>query len=185
MACRDCHDSPSGVGYRKVYQLAWGTWQEENGMAVPWGVSSYSISFACHHCEQPACQAACPKKAIQKDQAGRVWIQEAFCVSCRICIKKCPNGAISFNAKSNRPEKCDLCRERLERGKLPVCVEACPMRCLEVLSLDELLWRERNMPDVYRFPDAMGTGPAFFIKANRRQEQQLENGILCSLSEEL
>ena len=69
------------------------------------------------------------------------------CIGCRFCMAACPFGARSFNwgdprkapkklnpnFPTNRDyptrtkgvvEKCNLCAERLARGKFPACVEA-------------------------------------------------------------
>ena len=38
-----------------------------------------------------------------------------------------------------RAYKCDLCISKLNMGEEPACVTACPMRCLKVGSVSELL----------------------------------------------
>lgn len=183
MACKDLHDSPLGISFRRVYQVVWGKWKEEGGVEIPDSVGSYSVSLACAHCEKPACLSACPKGAIHKRDCGAVWIDSSQCVSCRICVRECPYGAIDFNRRTNRPEKCDFCWERQERGESPACVAACPMRCLTVLPLEELLRLEKDDPDVYRMEDE-GTGPAVFIRQSRNRPPAGETGTIRSMAEE-
>ena len=185
MACKDNHNSPLGINFRRVYQVAQGEWIKKNGIQIPCGVSSCSLSFACSHCEEPACQKACPKKAIEKDERGAVWINWEKCVACRVCIKKCPQGAIAFNSKTHRPEKCDFCRERQEQGLRPACAAACPMRCMEVLSIEEILRRQQEDSTIFRFSGNTDTKPAFFIKPNRNVGKGAKGYRIRSMSEEL
>lgn len=43
------------------------------------------------------------------------------------------------NGRALKVGKCDFCRDRLDRGKAPICVDACPMRALSYGRLDQLL----------------------------------------------
>ena len=105
----------------------------------------------CNHCDNPPCVRACPTKATYKNQDGLVLMDFHRCIGCRFCMAACPYGARSFNwrdprgkAKDGRPfiaretynkefptrmrgvvEKCNMCAERLAKGLLPACVEAC------------------------------------------------------------
>ncbi len=55
------------------------------------------------------------------------------------CLKACPWKAPQFSPQAEaKMQKCQLCWERLEEGRQPVCVEACPMFALEVGPLGEL-----------------------------------------------
>jgi Fe-S-cluster-containing dehydrogenase component len=69
------------------------------------------------------------------------------CIGCRFCMAACPYGSRSFNWEDPRPylsktnpdyptrtkgvvEKCTFCDERLAVGKLPICVESCPVHAM-------------------------------------------------------
>jgi molybdopterin-containing oxidoreductase family iron-sulfur binding subunit len=96
----------------------------------------------CNHCERPPCVRVCPTQATFKNDDGIVAMDQHQCIGCRYCLAACPYGARSFNWTDPRPfikeinddfptrtkgvvEKCNLCAERLARGELPACVEAC------------------------------------------------------------
>lgn len=97
------------------------------------------ISVSCNHCEQPACAENCPVGAITKDEeTGIVSTDYATCVGCKTCIKVCPYDAPKYNIKKETSHKCDFCKDRLEVGEQPACVEACPMKVLTYGDLAEL-----------------------------------------------
>jgi len=79
----------------------------------------------CNHCQHPPCVGACPLEAINQKDNGIVNLDEAFCNGCRTCLGACPYGAIAFNDKKDKAEKCNLCRHRIEKGLEPFCVICC------------------------------------------------------------
>jgi molybdopterin-containing oxidoreductase family iron-sulfur binding subunit len=114
------------------------------------------LPVACQHCENAACQRVCPTGATYKDDKGRVEIDYDKCIGCRMCMAACPYNAREFNwsepvrsAGGNygeagvavRPrgvvEKCTLCKERTDRGDLPMCVRCCPARARIYGDLDD------------------------------------------------
>ncbi|RJQ40763.1 MAG: 4Fe-4S dicluster domain-containing protein [Dehalococcoidia bacterium] len=71
-----------------------------------WG----GFPMVCFQCEQAWCIAACPSKAITRDEAlGRVVIDYDKCIGCRLCAMFCPFGNINFDVIKKRVIKCDLC----------------------------------------------------------------------------
>jgi Fe-S-cluster-containing dehydrogenase component len=101
----------------------------------------------CNHCDRPPCVRVCPTRATFKRADGIVVMDEHRCIGCRFCIAACPYGSRSFNWKDPRPyiakinpdyptrtkgvvEKCTFCSERIDRGSLPACVEACPSKAI-------------------------------------------------------
>ena len=86
----------------------------------------------CMHCNQPACAAACLTRAMLKTREGPVIWREDQCMGCRACMLSCPFDVPKFEYHSAIPKiaKCDLCRERLQNGQQPACVDACPAGAL-------------------------------------------------------
>lgn len=94
------------------------------------------IYMGCFHCETPYCVAACPTGAMKKrDKDGIVFVEADKCVGCKACMVACPWGAVQWDPKANKVQKCDLCKDRLDEGLKPVCVTICTTGCL---SLGEL-----------------------------------------------
>jgi len=186
MACKDVHNLPAGVSYRRVYNITAGHWsRDEQGVPVPEGVYSYSVSIACAHCKEPACVEACPQKAIQKEANGLVWIDAAKCVGCRLCAGKCPHGAIQFNRLTGVSEKCDMCRDLIRKREEPACVAACPMRCLKLVDLDTF-----QVPDEEKtigYPVGSVTQPSMLMHLNRMTspEQDSRDVSISNMTEEL
>jgi Fe-S-cluster-containing dehydrogenase component len=101
----------------------------------------------CNHCDKPPCVSVCPTKATFRRPDGIVMMDYHRCIGCRYCMAACPYGARSFNWRDPRPaigtvdpiyptrtrgvvEKCNFCDERLAKGLLPACVEACKDKLL-------------------------------------------------------
>ncbi len=98
-------------------------------------------------CLGRSARGVCPTQATWKRDDGIVMMDWHRCIGCRYCIAACPYGSRSFNWRDPRPfieeqdpdfptrtrgvvEKCTFCDERLAKGKLPACVEACNENCL-------------------------------------------------------
>ncbi|MFC1990077.1 sulfate reduction electron transfer complex DsrMKJOP subunit DsrO [Chloroflexota bacterium] len=113
------------------------------------------VLVLCNHCTDPPCVKYCPTKATWKrEEDGIVMIDYHRCIGCRYCMAGCPYGARSFNWRNPRPfieelnpdfptrsrgvvEKCNFCTERLVKGLLPACVEACPQNALTFGDLED------------------------------------------------
>lgn len=110
----------------------------------------------CNHCLEPACASACFVKAFKKTEKGAVTYDPSVCVGCRYCMVACPFNIPAYeydSAFSPRVMKCTMCYPRLMEGKLPGCVEACPVDALTFGTRDDLLKtareRIRRRPDRY------------------------------------
>ena len=84
----------------------------------------------CRHCLEPACVSACLVGAMQKTPQGPVVYDGDKCMGCRYCMVACPYGIPRYDWESAAPyvRKCTMCHDRLEQGKQPACVEACPQK---------------------------------------------------------
>ncbi|MBW2011317.1 MAG: 4Fe-4S binding protein [Deltaproteobacteria bacterium] len=122
--CKAVHNIPAGVALGKIVVL---------GPKFVNGVATMSSVFLpCFHCEEAWCLKACRKKAIQRrDKDGLVYIKEESCVGCKACIKACPWRIPQWNPATRKVVKCDMCMERIDQGKEPACVAACPTGALE------------------------------------------------------
>ncbi|MEE8470227.1 MAG: 4Fe-4S dicluster domain-containing protein, partial [Dehalococcoidia bacterium] len=135
VACKDWHDVPAGpASWRKVVTV-------EEGEFPDLFVSHLSTS--CYHCAQPACVVACPEDAISKrNDDGIVVVDRQKCLGkdlCDLCLQACVYKVPQFGAEQNaKMQMCTFCPDRLEEGKKPICVAACPMRALDAGPLDEM-----------------------------------------------
>jgi Fe-S-cluster-containing dehydrogenase component len=106
------------------------------------------VLVLCNHCDNPPCVRVCPTQAtFRRKEDGIVMMDYHRCIGCRFCMAGCPYGARSMNFRDPRPfikkinpqfptrtkgvvEKCNFCEERLARGLMPACVEACKEKAL-------------------------------------------------------
>jgi molybdopterin-containing oxidoreductase family iron-sulfur binding subunit len=112
------------------------------------------LPVQCNHCDNPPCVKVCPAGATYKDRDGLVLMDYDRCVGCRLCVVACPYSARRFNwwkgevpAEEVNPlvpvrtvgvvEKCTFCAHRTRRGKLPKCVEVCPVRARHFGDLND------------------------------------------------
>lgn len=87
----------------------------------------------CNHCLEPACASACFVGAFTKTPEGAVVYDPSLCVGCRYCIIACPFNVPTYEydeALEPKVMKCTMCHPLISEGKLPGCVEACPMEAL-------------------------------------------------------
>ncbi|TVQ17265.1 MAG: dimethylsulfoxide reductase subunit B [Bacteroidetes bacterium] len=135
------------------------------------GIHSYNISLSCNHCEDPICMKKCPNKAITKNGEGLVLIDEKRCMGCEYCKWACPYGALHLDKRTGKMTKCTFCADYIEQGKLPSCVSSCPMRVLEAGPLEKLRQKEGINNEVYPLPPNRYTRPALAIKPHPSASQ--------------
>jgi len=127
------------------------------------------VKKQCLHCWQPACAAACLTNAMYKTKDGPVIWRSGKCMGCRYCMVSCPFEIPKFEYDEWNPkiQKCTMCYGRLQEGKRPACVEACPTDALMFGNKRELMEIARvriyNHPDkyvhrIYGEHEAGGTG---------------------------
>ncbi|TAL69880.1 MAG: 4Fe-4S dicluster domain-containing protein [Bacteroidetes bacterium] len=100
------------------------------------------VKVQCMHCDKPACVSACIVGAINKHEDGSVVWDTDKCIGCRYCMVACQFQIPVFEfEKAIQPEirKCDFCYERFKKGKLPACVEICPLEALTYGPRNELI----------------------------------------------
>ena len=75
-ACKDKHELPVGLLWRRVYELVGGRWDREGEAWLP-DVFAFNLSLACNHCEAPICAEVCPTGAMRRRDDGIVlWIRK-------------------------------------------------------------------------------------------------------------
>ncbi|HWR73897.1 MAG TPA: 4Fe-4S dicluster domain-containing protein [Nitrospirota bacterium] len=99
------------------------------------------VKRQCLHCWQPACAAACLTNAMHKTKAGPVIWHADKCMGCRYCMVSCPFNMPKFEYDEWNPDiqKCTMCYDRLQEGKRPACVDACPTDALMFGQKRELM----------------------------------------------
>ncbi len=113
------------------------------------------LPVMCNHCDNPPCVRVCPTQATWKrEKDGIVMMDWHRCIGCRYCMAACPYGSRSFNWRDPRPaiekinpdfptrmrgvvEKCTFCEERLAKGQMPACVDACKEKALVFGDLED------------------------------------------------
>jgi formate dehydrogenase iron-sulfur subunit len=70
------------------------------------------IKLQCMHCAHPACVAACPVDALNKEENGPVVYDDSKCIGCRYCIAACPFGVPTYQWDSNMPGRPRAWRQR-------------------------------------------------------------------------
>lgn len=154
-ACKVANNLPKDIVYNRVLTIG--------GAAADCASGEYpkcDLSFLpmqCQHCENPACLDACPTGATQKREDGIVWVDNELCIGCEACMKACPyEGARCLNAgepeyyldvvvgefdapahKAGTMEKCTFCKNLVDRGEVPACMQLCPGRARYWGDLDD------------------------------------------------
>lgn len=153
-ACKMQNNVPMGMHWNRV--ITEGCEEIDGAQGEFPHLSRSYLPIACQHCENPACLRVCPTGATYKDESGRVEVAYDKCIGCRMCMAACPYNVRVFNWNEPvrdpdfnygdkdvpvRPrgvvEKCTLCKERTDRGDVPMCVLCCPTHARIFGDLDD------------------------------------------------
>jgi Fe-S-cluster-containing dehydrogenase component/DMSO reductase anchor subunit len=145
-ACAEQNGLPDGMAWRRVGEIEGGEFPD---------TKRFHLSMACNHCLEPACLEGCPTEAYVKLDNGVVQHKADECIGCQYCTWNCPYSVPAFQPDRRIVTKCDMCLPRLEDGRAPACVDACPTFAITVEKVDVAAWRadhsEGNAPNL---PDA-------------------------------
>jgi len=168
VACKDWHDIPAGPeNWMRVLYTEKGKFPDV--------FVSYMIA-PCWHCLDPVCVPACPEGAITKrEEDGIVTVDSQTCLGneecTEKCLKACPYGAPQFGPeKGAKMGKCNYCMDRFIKGKLPNCIEACPVRALDAGPLEVLEKSYGTIKEAEGFKYSQKTKPSVVIKPKSSPE---------------
>ncbi|MGF1760267.1 dimethylsulfoxide reductase subunit B [Photobacterium sagamiensis] len=168
VACKDKNNLEVGRRFRRVYEVSGGGFEKTPTGAYKNNVFAYTLSISCNHCDDPICTKNCPTQAMHKRPGdGIVRVNTDRCVGCGYCSWSCPYGAPQMDPEAGQMSKCDMCIDRLAEGKMPVCVETCPLHAIKFGKISELRAKYGQLSEVKGMPSASITKPNLVIKPNK------------------
>ena len=185
VACKDKNNLPTGVLWRRVYEVSGGEWTQV-GEAWPNTVFAYNLSMACNHCVHPKCAGVCPVDAYTVREDGIVYLDTAKCIGCGYCAWACPYAAPQYNPEAGYMSKCDFCCDNLDAGLPPACVAACPLRVLDFVTVNDgqmvvdgqtPLWEVPGTEHPFPLPRYSHTEPHLAIKSHAGMLNHLKKTI--------
>ena len=194
-------NNPSGdpeIQYIRVLEMPRGTIDVDrsnhryDSETVP-DEDHFYMPVQCHQCAKPPCVKVCPIEATWQEPDGITVIDYDWCIGCRYCEAACPYWARRFNFAeptipqerlnpemsylSNRPrdkgvmEKCTYCLHRTREGRMPACLEACPVGARKfgnVLDPDSEVAQLLKTKRIFVLKEEVGTLPRFFYYFDER-----------------
>lgn len=97
-------------------------------------VGAAMLPAMCRQCIDAPCVEACPADAMKRDAHGAVYRAAFACRGCGSCAWACPFGMLDRSTHRGEIARCDLCRDLLEVGRLPRCVQSCPTGALQFIE---------------------------------------------------
>ena len=82
------------------------------------------------------------------------------CIGCQYCTWNCPYSVPAFQPDRKIVTKCDMCLPRLEEGRMPACVDACPTFAITVEKVDVEAWRADHSAGERPQPARRRTSPS-------------------------
>jgi formate dehydrogenase iron-sulfur subunit len=143
VACSEQNNNPADIRWRRVGEI--------EGGSYPFTQRLY-LSMGCNHCLEPACLTGCPVDAYNKDAlTGLVLHSSDACIGCHYCTWNCAYGVPQYNQERGVVGKCDMCYGRLNEGREPACVNACPEGAIRVETVNIAEWL-RDYPEQANAP---------------------------------
>ena len=154
VACNEQNGNPADVNWRRVGEIEGGFYPNTQRL---------HLSMGCNHCVEPTCLTGCPVDAYSKNPITGVVIHSAdACIGCHYCTWNCSYGVPQYNAERGVVGKCDMCHNRLEEGREPACVNACPESAIEIEMVNIAEWKQNyaasaNAPGLPSADDSIST----------------------------
>ena len=160
----------AGIGWRGKHSITvtkeFGSWvflgEIILNLELEYDPPAADLCGDCHKCID-----ACPTKAIYENENGLIVIDHELCIGCRYCEWVCPYGAPQFDTDLNMMTKCNLCEDYIITGKMPSCVDACPMRALDFGPYNEMTEKYGKTAQVFPLPDPAQTEPGLIVKPHK------------------
>jgi formate dehydrogenase iron-sulfur subunit len=147
VACAEQNGLPEGTSWRRVGEI--------EGLGAGGEAKRFHLSMSCNHCVEPLCLEGCPTGAYEKLANGVVAHHADDCIGCQYCTWGCPYNVPVFQPDRRIVTKCDMCQPRLEVGKAPACVGACPTHAITVERVDVESWRaDHSAADAPELPSS-------------------------------
>jgi Fe-S-cluster-containing dehydrogenase component len=139
---------------------------------------------SCMHCVDPGCVSVCPVTALRRHPlTGIVTYHAEACIGCRTCMTGCPYNVPQFDYHNTFGEihKCQMCNqkgvERIDKGMMTGCAEACPTGATlfgsRTALLEEAKRRLTLKPgETYRYPRGDVRNPYSFHDKKVPEYQQ-------------
>jgi Fe-S-cluster-containing dehydrogenase component len=115
---------PYSVGIKKLDQTLIRLMKRERGK-FPHVKVAY-MPILCMQCGDPPCAKVARNNAVYVRADGVVVIDPQRAAGQREIVEGCPYHVVSWNDEKGIPQKCTFCVHRIESGKTPRCVQACP-----------------------------------------------------------
>ena len=135
--------------------LSIGRYLEGNDMWLDRGRTLTAVTKPRKDVYDPASRTSMPSldpasrvKSFEEVQQGfteEMAVREGKrCITCGAsCIQSCPYDALTFNVKTAKTQKCNLCIERVKHGLIPACADnVCLAHCVyfgEAGRIDEMI----------------------------------------------
>lgn len=138
-ACKDEYwdnDYPPYSAAQPKYDQFWMNIQIKERGTHPY-IKVAHIPILCMQCDDAPCIKAAKDGAVFKRPDGIVVIDPKKAVGQKQIVDACPYHVIFWNEEKKLPQKCTFCAHRLEEGKIPRCVQACPSMAMIFGDLDD------------------------------------------------
>ena len=122
VACKAVNNVKPGSYWNKTLRV--GPNPKVEGGQYP-DVEMYFMVLQCQHCANPQCVSVCPTGASAIAEDGTIQIDKETCIGCGACLMACPYGVRYLDEETLVAEKCNLCKDLIDEGKLPQCVSPC------------------------------------------------------------
>lgn len=155
IACKIANNMPKDIRYLNVLT------EGGDHVDVPSGefpnCKLSFLPFQCQHCEEAPCVPVCPTGATYQEENGIISVNGDLCIGCGACIEACPyKGVRTMIGESPKyyvdvavgetgvpkhtegtVEKCTFCKNLVDKGEPPACMQLCPGRARFWGDLDD------------------------------------------------
>ncbi|RWB32233.1 MAG: 4Fe-4S dicluster domain-containing protein [Mesorhizobium sp.] len=185
IACKQENSIGEGLWWQKVATVGGASLDTSSGVFPD--IQKHYQPRNCFHCADAPCIPVCPTGAIVKRPDGIVQILQELCVGCGKCEPACPFDAIEMNVVAPKlpeglenghgaaevaprvagvVEKCSFCSHRVDAGRDPACVAACPTQVITFGDVDDpnsQVAAARNSPGAFRLGEETGADPSVWF----------------------